>query len=329
MNRPLLLALFLYCSIPLSPLEQTVLIPVEVYLGDSAIIRHRFAVKDAGLPMLEADKPLELPPKHPVFLALEPDYTVTGVSLAKTGPDWALTLRFTPWKTGKFDIPPFDLRDLLELTHEQASADTPVMVDIAPVTIASLTGQLGETTLRPPAPPVIFPGSTYALLGIAVALALVLAGLVILGVRFRKSGKTLRGLYRSMFYSAAGRRAVKALRKLAGNSSGLSPREYAGALEAILRIYLDAHFRWPFTAASVPELFPAFAEITGDMMDAGHFAQVEKLDALFRRCDFLRYAGMGSAAGIADNAVAGGGSQELAGLAAEAQGLVVFFERGE
>jgi hypothetical protein len=320
MNRPLLLPLFLCFSLPLSlySLEQTVLVPVEVYVGDRARIRHTFSAGKGGWPALEPGKPLELPPEKAVFAALEPDCTVTAASLTFQGVECLLTVDFIPWKTGELDIPPFDLRELVDMDSEAA-----LMVDIAPVMIASLSQKLGEIQLRPPAPPLIVPGTTYALLGIAALAAAALAGAAVSLARARRSGRTLSALFGSLFFSKAGRRAFKQLKALKkkyaspGSLSSPGAGELAGGLQVILRGYLDAHFGWPFRAASSPELFPAIADITGGMMDGARFAQVEKLEALFRRCDFIRFAG---------NAALEPG--EPLCLAGDARSRILFFERG-
>jgi hypothetical protein len=90
--------------------RQTVLVPVDVYVGDTAFIRHTFSTR-AGL--LGADAAIDIPVSAAVFSSLEPDYTVTKVSRSASGTDCLLTVWFTPWKIGDFDIPPFDLAELL------------------------------------------------------------------------------------------------------------------------------------------------------------------------------------------------------------------------
>ncbi|MDR3284059.1 MAG: hypothetical protein LBS97_02645 [Treponema sp.] len=329
MPRPLLLPLFLCFSFPLSlySLAQTVLVPVDVYVGDRAIIRHSFSA-GTKLSGIKPGETLELSPESEVFAALEPDYTVTAATLTQNDAEYLLTIHFIPWKTGEFDIPAFELdrgteeRENREIENREKS----FAVDVGAVMIASLAQKLGESQIRPPAPPVIVPGTTYILLGIVAAAAGILAGTVTVLVRLRKSGKSLTTLFNALFYSKAGRRALKALRVLMKRIASAPPtldaeKELAGSLQVILRDYLDAHFGWPFRAASSPELFPAFADITSGMMDSEHFAQVEKLDALFRRCDFLRYAAGAENTGFV--------SAELSSLVAEAQGIVIFFEQGE
>ena len=69
------------------------------------------------------------------------------------------------------------------------------------------------------------------------------------------------------------------------------------------------------------------------MLDTEPFAQIEKLDALFRRCDYIRYAGARIA--VARGAVARGAVApdeftlaEKRSLADDAKSIIVFFERG-
>jgi hypothetical protein len=240
-----------------------------------------------------------------VFAALEPDYTVTKVSLSINNAECLLTIWFTPWKTGDFDIPPFDLAELLGMSE-------PLVVDIAPVAIASLTKKLNETHIRAPEPPTLIPGTTYMLLFSCLAVIIVLIPVIVVIVRVKKANKTLAALFGSLFYSKPGKRALKRIKKLK------NAVDFAGELETIVRDYLEAHFAWPFSAASTPEIFPAFAEITSGMLDAEPFAQIEKLDALFRRCDYIRYAKDSGEFTI----------PERLSLAGAAKTAIVFFERG-
>jgi hypothetical protein len=281
---------------------QTVLVPVDVYVGDSAFIRHTFSPR-AGL--LPDTGTIEIPVSHSVFAGLEPDYTVTKVSLSMSGADCQLTVWFTPWKTGDFDIPPFDLAELL-------GASKPLMVDIAPVTIASLTKQLEETHIRPAEPPALIPGTTYMLLFISLSVIIVLIPVIIVIMHLKKSRKPMSAIFGPLFYSKPGKKALKRLKNLK------SAFDFAGELQAILRDYLETHFAWPFSAVTAPEIFPAFAEITNGMLDAEPFAQIEKLDALFRRCDYIRYSG----------ALGEFSLTERVSLADDAKAAIVFFERG-
>jgi hypothetical protein len=292
--------------------KQTVLVPVDVYVGDSAFIRHTFPLRSRVLPNAgtpDADT-IGLPVTHPVFASLEPDYTVTKASLSMNGTECVLTVWFTPWKTGDFDIPPFDLAPFL-------GTDEPLMVDIESVTVASLTKQLNETHIRESEPPSLIPGTTYMLLFLFLGVVIVLIPVIVVSIRVKKSHKTLAAVLGALFYSKPGKKALKRLKKLKGTA------DFAGVLEAILRDYLEAHFAWPFSAASSPEIFPAFAEITSGMLDAEPFAQIEKLDALFRRCDYIRYSGARSAVALGEITLA-----EKRSLADDAKGIIVCFERG-
>jgi hypothetical protein len=222
-----------------------------------------------------------------------------------------LTIWFTPRKTGDFDLPPFDLAELL-------GTGEPLIVDIAPVTIASLAKKLSETHFRPSEPPTLIPGTTYILLFTCLAVLIILVPVIIVIIRVKKSNKAMSAVFGSLFYSKPCKKALKRLKKLK------TAVDFAGELEAIVRDYLEAHFTWPFNAASAPEIFPAFAEITNGMLDAEPFAQIEKLDALFRRCDYIRYSG----AFVASSDSGALTLAERLSLVDDAKTAIVFFERG-
>jgi hypothetical protein len=288
---------------------QTTLVPLEVFVGDNALIRFSFSAPVRF--SFGEGTAIDIPTANSVFATLEPDYTVTGVFLSQNGADYVLTIRFTPWKTGNFDIPPFDINKLL-------GVDEPNIVDIAPVMVASLVQKQGVTQLRPSSPPILIPGTTYILLILSLGVLAVLILAPVFIVRFQKSHKSLSALFGPLFFSAPGKKALTRLKKLQKHTDALI---FAGDLEAVLRDYLEAHFAWPFSAASAPEIFPAFAEITNGMLDSAPFAEIEKLDALFRRCDYIRYSG------APHGTLFTGG--ELLALAGDAKAAVVFFEKGE
>jgi hypothetical protein len=219
-----------------------------------------------------------------------------------------LTLRFTPWVPGPLTLPPLEV------------PGTDLVLNIAPVTIASLTEKLGETGLRPARPPTVVPGTTYLLLGGIAGLVLFLG----LGVAAWVKGEALRHMVKkrlgALVFSRAGRRALRSLAAFGKKAVTVNARDFAAFIEQTLRTYLEKRFRRPFTAMTAPELGAVFSALFGTAADSFFYEQIARLQRIFLRCDFLRYSGSDVGPGffVAEGC-------EIIG---EASAVVTAFEKG-
>ncbi|MBQ5570803.1 MAG: hypothetical protein IIT45_10235, partial [Treponema sp.] len=121
-----------------------ILIPKEVYVGDTAELRFSFnAPVDlfAGVPAEKInDGELLLSTENPAFKMQ--NYDVKQISLRLIGRTYTLSLVFVPWVTGSIKFPPFDLNALIhsetKVSIPEELADKPFVIELQNVEVLSL-----------------------------------------------------------------------------------------------------------------------------------------------------------------------------------------------
>jgi hypothetical protein len=305
MRRFLLFAfLTLALWMPLPAAEIAVagaLVPQDVYVGDEALLTAELPPLIQGV--IQPGESVVIPPLQ----GRAEGVTIRGGELSRDADGaYRLELRFTPWEPGPLVFPPISV------------PGTDLVLNIAPVTIASLSEKLGETRLRPVRPPEVVPGTTYLLLGAIAALVLIIS----LTVAALVKGDALRRRFAahlgSLVFSRAGRRTLRFLAAFGKKSAAMSAPDFAALMERHLRFYLEKRFCRPFTAMTSPELSAAFSAIFGIAADSFLDEQVTRLQRIFLRCDFLRYSASVDCLPLTEGRE----------LVAEAIAVVTAFERG-
>ncbi|MBP5748227.1 MAG: hypothetical protein J6W63_07705, partial [Treponema sp.] len=144
-----------------------ILIPKEVYVGDTAELRFSFnAPVDlfAGVPAEKIKNgELLLSTENPSFKMQ--NYDVKQISLRLIGRTYTLSLVFVPWVTGTINFPSFDLNALIhsetKVSIPEELADKPFVIELQSVEVLSLVQKYNAITLRPPLPPSLLPGTNY------------------------------------------------------------------------------------------------------------------------------------------------------------------------
>ncbi|AEE17511.1 hypothetical protein [Treponema brennaborense] len=269
------------------PADSAVLIPKEVYVGDTAELRCTVLTSVSLLPDdVDGDS---FVPDSALFAGLADVCTVRELSLQKLDRGYRVSVFFIPWKPGSLSFPPIDLTAFPAVRAMFAETeDFRFTIDPGRVTISSLSAKLNETQLRSPAAPVIVPGTTYVVYAAAVAVLVLLICIIVTLVRFKSVLLFWRNQALRRRYFRNYRGTLAKLKKL--GRSGVSPAEFAASLELILRSYLEKRFDYPFSAAVPAEIPAAFDMLSGGTLDALQFDAVELLCGVFRRCDYIRFA---------------------------------------
>ncbi len=267
--RALVLALALVSS-PYVVAEGGVLIPREVYVGDTAEFSFKTtafasAVKEgAALILPEGDFPVT------------PDLTIESIVIAKASGETDVTVRFVPWTAGIIKIP--------SIVVGKEIAVPP------PMRISSIIEKTGHKSLEPPRSPLLVPGTTFIVYAI-IALAIVaIAIIAFAGVRLK------RALSGFALGRASARRAKSLKRQLSALARSARKKElvpwYADFSQA-LRRYLGE-----FSAGNPHALLPETArEISARVFDLSGIAPFceaglrGRLEALLARIDEIRFSG--------------------------------------
>ncbi len=273
---------------PAASFKQT-LVPKEIYVGDTAQLSYSFqspvdfyalAQQGGGASRLEGGI-LYFDMTGGYFKDMEPYCSVTQLSMRQVGMTYTLVLNFIPWKTGRLDFIPLDMGRLCR-------ADSDVQLQLESVEILSLSEKLGATTLRPPASPLLLPGTNY----IVWALILVLAALAVLVAML------------AMNFSAALRRAILFKERVGYRRNAFLTRwrlkallkgerpdaDFAHDWQQIMRCYLNYRFSTTFLSVTSKDIYRAVSEATGDLLDIEQENAVLSIQSVFIRTDYIRYA---------------------------------------
>lgn len=288
----------------------SVLIPKEIYVGDTAEFRCNLKTQLLLLPDGVEKETIE-----PDFSTESSNCSVIRLELNKSSGGYDLSVFFIPWITGNVNLPEIDLR-LFPSVEEIVPENVSMNLKLPHVMVGSLATKLQETDLRPPAPPVLVPGTTYVVYAVIALCVVLLIFLVTLCIKFRRVAAFFHNVAWQIRSSRNIRKTQTQLRKLCRKSC--SDTEFAAELEKIIRGYLEKRFAHPFMAATTSEVSMAFDVIFAGMLSSEQQEAVDNLCDVLRRCDYIRYAPHSEL-----------NPDERGQLADSVRLLVMFFEKGE
>jgi len=307
-------------SVPSS--DSQVLVPHEVFVGDTAELSYSFY---SGIDFLSGSSTMQLD-----ITRIQPESesdvcTIKKAVLSKNENGYTVTFTIIPWRTGTIDFPPFDLVSVL------VPGKSGFMVDPKPFTVASLAEKTNSTTLRPPSPPVLIPGTTYIVYGSVVLLIGALVILVRVLMNMQGIVDAWNRMVQRIGYSRNAKQTLKKLKILAQSGKTLDDRAFCEQLENTERKYLEYRFGYPFTSLTSDRFEQVFETLTGGTMSLAQSLRIEELGSMLRRADYIRFAyGSLDAEKIPVNKYAAVlGDNERDALIATAEGAVHFFEKEE
>ncbi len=312
------------------------LLPNEFFVGDEVTGLYSFSSDDAHLALLTEKGAYTFSAPN-LFISAGFDCDCTKIEIRKDSTDakknaYTASIIFYPYVIGPIDLPPFDLGELIAMsvspnTEQLYKQDgtvfiSPIHIDIPSFSVVPILSRYPSESLRPPKGPVIIPGTTYILYGIAALLLVCIGLFVYLFLAFEKIRKRLVFLYHSIFMSANLKRSLRELKKLQKKGFNLPPHEFSQKITNILRTFLEKRYYLPFSCTCTDELQTLFNErfqdtFTGEQQDAVH-----RLYELFLRCDFIRFSNVQKD----DHTL---GEDERKRLIQKALELLLFFEKGE
>ena len=269
--RPYLALAFIIPFSAASPLSASepvgVLVPREVFVGDAAELSFSTGALNAVLkPGAE-----EIVPSGDV--AVSSEVTVESVTVRRGESSSTVVIRFVPWYTGLVRLPPF--------------AFGKVRVVPPPVRISSLSERTGVSSLAPPRPPLVVPGTTFALYALAASGLVAFLALALAVARMRRFLALNGGRLRS------GRRAKLALRELKWlerRTERLAGAEWYASFSLVLRRYLGS-----FLGDGPSALLSATTrEIASSLADRGETIPEpirSRVGTLLSSIDAARYSG--------------------------------------
>ncbi|MBQ5847905.1 MAG: hypothetical protein IIW49_03210, partial [Treponema sp.] len=141
-----------------------VVLPKKIYVGDVAEIRVSFSSGIdffADLPANQIERNLNLS-----NLAIDvdnDDFLLKNAILRRVDLTYTLVLFVVPWNTGEIKIPSINLTAGI-YTDEKM----PFVIPIETFTVSSILTKGVESSMVPPVPPLLIPGTTYFLYGFII-----------------------------------------------------------------------------------------------------------------------------------------------------------------
>ncbi|MCR5318850.1 MAG: hypothetical protein K6E22_11540 [Treponema sp.] len=271
-----------------------ILIPREVYVGDTAELRFSFnAPVDlfAGVPAEKInDGELLLNTESSSFRMQ--NYDVKQVSLRLIGRTYTLSLVFVPWVTGTIKFPAFDLNALIhsetKVSLPAELADKPFVIELQPVEVLSLVKKYNALTLRSPLPPSLLPGTNYIVWSLIILVILLIFAVIFVLAKFPMISEKFYSLSDSLALVKNARQAKHKIRALLKKKC--SDAEFAQQWQAITRKYLSARFSTPFNSIATNSIAKRIMNVTGNFMSGEQEDSVISLTSLFTRTDYIRFA---------------------------------------
>ena len=269
----------------LSYVSQVVL-PKKIYVGDVAEIRVSFSSGIdffADLPATQAERKLSL--SNLGFDTDNEDFLLKDVILRRTELNYTLILFVMPWNTGEIKIPSINLTAGI-YTDEKM----PFVIPIEPFTVSSILTKGVESSMVPPVPPLLIPGTTYFLYGFIILFIVFLIFFFRLLFNWSKLVGKIKNYKLKKTYIQNKKFTLKQLKKLEKKYSKISDKEFCTELVLIIRNYLKVRYGQSFDSIPTSKLMKEFNKLTADTMSEATIENVEELISVFYRADYIRFA---------------------------------------
>lgn len=282
---------------------QQILLPKKVYIGDSAELRCTFNSNSLYLKDFVGSESVSLSLNAFTQELNSQDYNIQKITLSSAGVDYyQLSITFVPWKTGTIILPPYNVSANFDTSNPLTSFSLADQIEInfEPVNIVSIVEQNQVQGLSPSAPPMLLPGTSYKLYSALIIFVLFILLLIRSITKREQIAFFIRHKKLLWKYKKNRRLTIRALESLLKPVSKKNPakndKEFAEALQKILRNYLEVRFEYPFSKTVTSGFMGAFHKIFGGTEDFSSLMTEEKENAcikmtgIFTRSDYIRYS---------------------------------------
>ena len=282
---------------------QQILLPKKVYIGDSAELRCTFNSNSLYLKDFVGSESVSLSLNAFTQELNSQDYNIQKITLSSAGVDYyQLSITFVPWKTGTIILPPYNVSANFDTSNPLTSFSLADQIEInfEPVNIVSIVEQNQVQGLSPSAPPMLLPGTSYKLYSALIIFVLFILLLIRSITKREQIAFFIRHKKLLWKYKKNRRLTIRALESLLKPVSKKNPakndKEFAEAVQKILRNYLEVRFEYPFSKTVTSGFMGAFHKIFGGTEDFSSLMSEEKENAcikmtgIFTRSDYIRYS---------------------------------------
>lgn len=252
-----------------------VLVPQNVYIGDSAELRVSFSSENAHK-LLKDSSSVELPLSNFVEDLQFQDYQIEKITLISNGQNnYNFVITFIPWKTGNLNFPNYNL-----LPEEN------VILKFETVSISSLLKD-ESVGLQEQAAPLLLPGTAYKVYGILILSILVLFVGIRLIVKRDSVSSYIKRRKLLKKYKKNKKSTIKNLSKILKNKD-LSDVDFASNIQNAMRNYLEVRFDFPFTKTVSSEIKEEYL-FAVESASEQKVCAIECIQKIFCQTDIIRY----------------------------------------
>lgn len=252
-----------------------VLVPQNVYIGDSAELRVSFSSENAHK-LLKDSSSVELPLSNFVEDLQFQDYQIEKITLISNGQNnYNFVITFIPWKTGNLNFPNYNL-----LPEEN------VILKFETVSISSLLKD-ESVGLQEQAAPLLLPGTAYKVYGILILSILVLFVGIRLIVKRDSVSSYIKRRKLLKKYKKNKKSTIKNLSKILKNND-LSDVDFASNIQNAMRNYLEVRFDFPFTKTVSSEIKEKYL-FAVESASEQKVCAIECIQKIFCQTDIIRY----------------------------------------
>lgn len=264
-------------------LSSSVLIPMEIYVGDLAELRCFLETQLLLLPENQNQDTIQIE----YDISNTTDFSMVKLELVKAEGGYDLKIFFIPWKPGPLTLPDIDMK-VFPSVSKIFQDSSPMYLALPPVKVESIATKLQETSLRKPAAPLLIPGTIYIVYGIIILCIILLILLIITWVKFKKISFFLKNLFIRFKFFKNCRKIISRLKKL--ERKPCSHKEFAASLSKIIKDYLFKRFAISFSSCTTTEIPFVFEEIFAGTLSNEQQDGIDKICGILHRCDYIRYA---------------------------------------
>lgn len=263
-------------SLGLTVDSHQVLVPQNVYIGDTAELRVSF-VSEKAEKLLKGQSSVELPLSNFTEELNFQEYQIEKINLITSGPNnYTFVITFIPWKTGNIKFPQYALmsEENLELKFENVSISSLIKDESV--------GLQGQNA------PLLLPGTVYKIYGILVGVILVLLILIRLIVKRDSVAASIKKRKLIKKYKKNKKETLKNLGKLLKKNE-ISDVGFAAEIQRLIRNYLEVRFEVPFTKTVSSEIKEKFNYVESPISEQKKEA-INIIEKIFLDTDIIRYA---------------------------------------
>lgn len=265
--------------------SQQVLVPRQVYIGDSAELRCTFETESVLFRNLVAQKGnIELSKEYFMGELDASKWDVKNVVISSSGYNkYTLSISFVPWRTGNIDLPAFDMGAALN-----SDAEIYVM-GFQRFEVVSITKTQSLSSLRDIQSPLLLPGTTYKVYGLIILLLLLIIAVIRITIKRKKFVFFIKNEILLWKYRKNKKATFKQLLKLEQDKVS-ADNQIASEMQKIIRAYLEFRMDYPFTKLVTSEMMEGFYKATCNLLSDKKTFAAEEIIRVFVRTDFIRYS---------------------------------------